>query len=636
MKQCLVNFVLLFVVLGFFMPVMAEEAEEVMPKEERLIEAVSEMTEEDDADSIADVEEVEELDLQETVGWLKLESGLRDGPIPLAWVPESEAGPSLESVLRQMDYVAAREHYLGMVIFFDGATLTRIQVDALVAGIQKLQDAGKVVIAFAEMYSTSEYLLASACDKVVLQHKGEIDLRGFAMQEMFLAGVFEKIGAKADILQVGQYKGASEQYVNKQPSEAWNKNIDGLLDDLYGQMTEGLSERRGVSESVVDGWMGRTWLLDNDEYVKEKLIDELADRDLVSVTEIAFGDEFIWDKMMGESDGSDAPAMNANNPFAIFQLLFQTNHQVPQRDSLAVVHMEGPIHSGESSFGDGRWSDASIGSKSMVKLLSQLRQNEHVKGVLVRIDSPGGSALASEMIWQAMRRLGEEKPVFVVVQGMAASGGYYIACSGQEIYVSPGSIVGSIGVVGGKLVFGEMFEKIGLNVNLRTRGGMSGMMNVVKPFDATERELVREGMTKIYEQFRDRVRTGRGSRLKDLDAVDEGMLFAGTTALDYGMVDHLGGVRLALSDLATEAELEDDGYDVLHYPEAMSLQEYLNELFGVQSGGLNVKAMGLKASMKELLGANAYRRVANVMDGLMLLRHEPVLTVMPSALIIDE
>lgn len=576
----------------------------------------------------------EEADMESPpiVGWLELSDSLRDGPVPYAWVTEQEAGPSLGDVLDQLDYVATHDDFLGVVIYMDQPALRLSQVLSIAEKIAEVREAGKTVMTYAEAYDTMDYMLACSADLILLQHKGEVQVSGLSIEEMYLAGLLEKIGAKADFIQVGKYKGASESMMRTGPSEAWNQNFDALLDDLYSQITSQIAKGRGMTLDEVEGMMRDGWVMQDTDYLKRRVVDRLTDRDLVDVTEVEFGDNFMWDDSMGFGEAS----VNINNPMMLFSLLFKEPDTRTYRPTIAVVHASGAIHSGKSSRGQGMFDSESIGSRTLVKVLSAIRDDENVKGVILRIDSPGGSALASEIIWQSVRDLGEQKPVFISIGSMAASGGYYIACAGDEVYLSPSSIVGSIGVVGGKIVLGDLYEWAGIQVHRRNRGPMGDIFNSVDPFTPEQRDVVRQSMEQVYDQFIQRVTVGRGSRLADVGSVAEGRLFTGRQAVENGMADKLGGVSLAMADMTRELGMAEGSYDVIHLPRAMSLQNFLNSMFGAQAP--NVSAGMVDSpwvhTAKRVLGPQTWTAISATMQGLLLLQDEPVLTLMPNALIV--
>jgi protease IV len=601
-------------------PVAADEAE-----------AQAEEVQDEAVEEAEATQEAVEAEPTPVVGWLTLSESLRDGPVPFAWVTTEEAGPSLGDVLGQLDYVAENDEYLGVVIYMDQPRLRLSQVLAISDKIAEVRAAGKQVMTYAEAYDMMEYLLASSADLILLQHKGEVRMTGVAVEEMYLAGMLEKIGAKADFVQIGKYKGADETLTRTGPSEAWSQNFDGLLDDIYGQIIGRIADNREMTRDQVEQLLVDSWTMTDTDFLRKRVVDRITDRDLIDVTEVEFGDGFIWDDTLGLGGGE----VQINNPMMLFGLLFKEPDTRTSRPTIAIVHATGPIHSGESSRGTGLFDGESIGSTTMVEALGDARDDDNIKGVILRIDSPGGSALASEIIWQAVRDLGETKPVYVSVGSIAASGGYYIACAGDEVYLNPGSIVGSIGVVGGKIVLGGLYEWAGISIYRRSRGPMGDIFNSVEPFTEAQRTTIRKSMELIYDQFTQRVTIGRGSRLPDVGAVAEGRLFTGRQAVENGMADKLGGVEVAMVDMADELGLEADGYDVLHLPPAMSLQTFFNSMFGAQAPAVSAgETPVMLETAKRVLGPNAWPAVSAAMRGLLMLQEEPVLTLMPNAIII--
>jgi protease-4 len=573
----------------------------------------------------------------ETVGWLVLQGGLREGPVREAWVSEGEAAPSLRSVLSQIETVKEGEHYLGLVVYLDMPFLTATQTDAIYLALKDLRDSGKSVVTFAQAYSTADYVLASAADVIALQNKGMVELSGMHLEEMYLGGLMEKLGVQPNFIQVGQYKGAAEQMTRKGPSQAWSTNMDGLLDGMYSTVVDRIAEGRGVSKEKVEQMMELSWTLDDRGLVKAGIVDRLCGRDLVEVTETEFGDDFVWDTEMGQTFNDPMAAAMAANPMMMIAALMQDPVTTTNGPTILVIHANGAIVSGDSEFGGGGLGGSdTIGSRTIDDMLSDALSDDNVKGVVLRLDSPGGSALASEVMWQAIRAFGEEKPIVCSVGGMAASGGYYIASACDEILIEPRSIVGSIGVVAGKLNLAGLYDKVGISVHTRSRGPNASLLSSVDNFTEAEEAKLRESMELVYDLFKDRVATGRGARLKDLEAVDEGMLFTGTQAVKSGMADRLGSVEDAIALVAKKAELDEGGYNVMELPHPVSLATFLESMLG--SGGL---PLGLAApeqaatlnAVKDLVGDQAWTQIARTLHGVTLLREEQILLLMPQPII---
>jgi protease-4 len=565
------------------------------------------------------------------VGWLELTGSLRESPLPFAWVTEAEAGPSLTSVLRQLHHVAHSKTHKGVVVHLDYPDLDMTQIEAIANALDGVRAAGKKTLVFSEAYDLRTYLLACSADMILLQRRGDVMLSGIGIEEMYLAGLLDKVGVKADFVQVGRFKGAADPLTLDKPSEAWSQNIDALLDDIYGSILERIATGRNLTREQVEAIIQDCWTMNDDELIRRRVVDRVCDRDLIDVTEVEFGDTFTWDEDMGA-----APKQAANtNAFAFFQTLFQATSSKPKRDSIAVVHARGPITSGDSSYGDGLFSGDAIGSRTICEVLSDAGDDHRIKAVVIRIDSPGGSAIASEVIWQSVRQLAEKKPVYASIGGTAASGGYYIACAADEIYVAPDSIVGSIGVVGGKLIAGGLYEKIGIGIHRRSRGPHGDLFNSVDPFTDQQRQMLQLAFEKTYSQFTQRVADGRGRRLADVGAVAEGRLFTGRQAALNGMADKVGGLSDAVRDVAQRVGLQPGRYDVINLPPPMSLPEFLDTIFKTQAPAVAAPTLGIEHLARRTLGERRWRAARSIVSGLMQLQREPVLTLMPSAIVID-
>lgn len=562
------------------------------------------------------------------VGWMELSGRLREGPPPFVWTTEQDLGTSLRRVIRQLHTVAQRPDYLGVVIYLQNPLMSLSQVDEVTHAIKAVREAGKKVLIFADHYDMRTYLLACSADEILLQRKGMIELPGLGVEEMYLAGLFQKVGLKADMIQVGKFKGADEALTRTDPSEAWNQNIDSLLDNLYEQILDRIGTGRGLTHEQVEALFADCWAMTDEQYVERGVVDELTDRDLIEVTSDQFGDYFEWDDLLDWSSGRSYPS----NPFSLFQMLFQDPSTKLRKRSLALIHASGPIRSGEGQT-DGPFGGDAIGSLSMSRALAEVRDNELIEGAVIRIDSPGGSALASEVIWQAVREVSQDKPVFISIGSMAASGGYYIACAGDEIYVSPSTIVGSIGVVGGKIILGELYDKIGVTIHRRSRGPLGDMFNSVEPFTAEQRQALRSAFDRIYEQFTQRVQIGRGKRVGDMQAVAQGRLFSGHQAVQSGLADQVGGIEVVIADLAKQLGLEDGQYEVVNLPRPQSLSDVLEDLFGASSNPkMDVQFNTWTQTAREVLGPRLWESAKPVWSGMLLLRHEPALLLMPAAI----
>jgi len=565
------------------------------------------------------------------LAWMEIDGALAERPGPFAWLG-GQMTPTLTGVVGKLDAVAGDASVDGVVLRVKSPAWNAAQIAEVGAALQRVRAAGKTVHAFADIYEPGALRLASYADAALMQEGGAVFFPGLHMEEMFLAGTLAKVGAEADYVQVGDYKGASEMFANSEPSPEWNANISRLLDSMYGAMREEIKSNRGMSDRELDRAMEAAWYASGETAERVGLIDGELDRaELTAFLSEAYGDGVRY--TLEYDPARRETSVDMGNPFAMLQMLSEDPKNEPERDTIAVVHIDGPIVDGESAPASAL-GGASVGAETIREALKEIEDEELVHGVVVRINSPGGSAIASENIWQGVKRVAATRPVWVSVGSMAASGGYYIAVAGDRIVASEHGIVGSIGVVGGKIALGGVYEKLDANVVSRSRGPRAGMFATGELWSESERALVRERMAETYELFTDRVRQGRSGI--DLGKTAEGRLFTGRDAVALKMADEVGGLHDAIAGVASAAGVE-GSHDVMHYPGPQSFDELLERfsgIFGVR-GGVQVGAGSspLAGAFRELLGEEAWGAARASMAALLQLREEPVLLTMPRVLI---
>jgi len=558
------------------------------------------------------------------VAWMELDGALAERPGPFDWL-SGETTLTLTELVGTFDEIAGDERIDGVVLRLKSPAYNAAQIEEVGQAIERVRDAGKTVHTFGDIYEAGALRLASYTDDVIMQSGGAAFLPGLYAEEMFLADTLALVGAKADFVQIGDYKGADEMLTNSRPSEAWDENFTQLLDSLYAEMREEMMVNRGLTSSQLDAAMEAAWFANGATAMRVGLIDHEIDRsDLADYLEERYDDDIRFDTSYDPSRSTSS--MDTSNPFALFQMLMQEPANNPTRDTVAVLHIDGAIVDGESepasAFGGG-----SVGAETIRDSLKEIASDDHIKAVVIRINSPGGSAIASENIWQGVRRVAEVKPVWVSVGSMAASGGYYIAVAGDKIYCSSSGIVGSIGVVGGKVALGGVYDKIGINVVPRARGPHADLFSSTSLWSPAQRELVRERMTETYNLFTSRVTQGRSGI--DLSRTAEGRLFTGDKAVALKMADEVGGLHDAIGDIAVHAKLDDD-YDVMHYPGPQSfedLMEQFSSMFGVSAKDLTASAI------REFVGETSWPAVRDALNAAAQLRTEPVLLTSPRVLV---
>jgi protease IV len=568
----------------------------------------------------------------QTFGMVTIEGAPPPRPGPLDWL-FGGARETLREAVESIRDARDGQGLAGLVIRLKDAELTAGQVEELGGAIRAARAAGVKVTVFAEAYGPTDLLLASYADRALGQPGGPVSLPGLYMEEMYLADTLAWAGLKADLVQVGDFKGAAEPMARSTPSPQWEQNIGQLLDSMYANMRGTLGRGRSMSETQLDRAMEALWMGDMADAVAAGLID--AEVDLVTLGEHLAGSpdvpvEFL---ALGRDDAAEEDAASAN-PLLMLQKLSRKPDLSITEPTIAIVHIDGAIVDGDSSVG-GLTGEPTVGSRTIRNALESLIDEPLVRGVIVRIDSPGGSATASEMIWQGIRRVAAVKPVWTSVGDMAASGGYYCAVAGDRVFVNRASIVGSIGVVGGKVAMRGLYDHLEVNVVPRARGPRAAMLSTLEPWTDAERALVREKMGRTYDLFTRRVSAGRKGI--DLSTTAEGRLFTGDKAVALAMADDIGGLDDAIRAMADALGVDD--FQVRDYPAPKSLPEVLQDTFGgmVEAprglAGPRLAASPVGGSIEAVVGARAWRQIAPSVTGLLDLRERRVLLMSPRVLV---
>lgn len=562
------------------------------------------------------------------VAMIEMRGSPQERPGPFDWLA-TEPPRTLGDYLAMLDRAKRDDSLHAVVVRLRDAALSMTQIEELAVSMNAVRESGKKVFLFAENYGTAELLLASHADEAIIQAGGAVSFPGLYMEEMYLADTLNWLGVKAQFIQVGDYKGADEQFMNTEPSPAWDENISQLLDSMYANIRDVVKAGRGMTDAQLDEAMKVAWFADAERAIGVGLLDSEVDlAGLAGHLESRLGGDVTWTDRPTRS--RTRSRMDTSNPFAIFRMLSQDPKHTPTRETIAVVHIDGPIMDGESSPG-GLFGGATTGSRTIRNVLEDLRNDDKVGGVIVRINSPGGSAIASEVIWRGLKRTAEEKPVWVSIGSMAASGGYYIAVGGDRIYTNESSILGSIGVVGGKMTLGGVYEKLKVRVHPRSRGPMADLMSSVEPWTGAQEELVRQRMTETYDLFASRVREGRDGI--NMRRVGEGRLFTGDRAVALRMADRIGGLDDAVGDLASELGWDRDRFDVMHFPGPKPLSEMFGGAFGITAPQVGVGGEFVSL-LKGVVGDAAWNTIRDQLEAMVQVRNEPVLVVLPRAIII--
>src|SRR2546426_132355 len=458
------------------------------------------------------------------------------GPLP-DYVPEDPIRKlfggqpqDLKSLLAQFRKAKVDKRISAVLLDIDMPEEGWAKSEQIAPAIADLRTSGKPVYAFMEMGLNKDYYIASACDKTFLPPPGDLFTIGLAADVMFFRGSLDKLGIYPDIYQIGKYKTAGDMFTQKQMTDAHREFMNSLLDDLFGRFVEAIAKARNKSPEEVKA------LIDNAPYNAAQakdagLIDGALYRDEV---------EKELKKRLGYQDSDELHIAKAGD----YRQISQESLGLNKGDKIAVVYAAGDIVSGKSEFGGS--GETTIGSDSLVKTLEEARDDRGVKAIVLRIDSPGGSGLASDIIWRAIESVKEKKPVVVSMSDVAASGGYYIACNANKIVAEPSTITGSIGVLGGKPVVKGFYDWIGVTNEYVLRGKNAGLFRETEKFSDTERAKWQEFLGTTYDDFISKVGKGRGKEKTYIDSIGQGRVWTGSQGKEKGLVDEYGGLDKAI------------------------------------------------------------------------------------------
>ena len=423
--------------------------------------------------------------------------------------------------------------------------------------LKDFKESGKFIIAYGDTYTQGLYYLSSVADKVLLNPQGMIEWRGLASTPMFFKDLLAKIGVEMQVFKVGTYKSAVEPFISTEMSPANREQVNVYLSSIWGQLTSDVAESRKVSVDSLNAIADRMMMFHPaTETVKCGLADTL----------IYKNDVRNYLKAMIGVDKDDRL-----NILGLKDMV-NVKKNVPKDKSgnvIAVYYAYGEIDGTSSS----STSEEGINSKKIIKDLRKLQEDEDVKAVVLRVNSPGGSAFGSEQIWYAVSELKKEKPVIVSMGDYAASGGYYISCNADTIVAEPTTLTGSIGIFGMFPNAKGLTEKIGLNFDVVKTNQYSDFGMLTRPMTDGEKNLVQMYVNQGYDLFLTRCSDGRGISKEELDKIAQGRVWTGSTAKELGLVDELGGLDKALDIAIAKAGV--DAYTVMSYPKKESFFETL-------------------------------------------------------------
>ncbi len=520
----------------------------------------------------------------DVVALFKLKGPLPEAPDAMGLGPilGSGSGTNMFDLLKRLRHARSDANLRAVIFDIEEAALGFAQIQELRKQFEALKAADKDVLVYCETLGNGSLLLGSSASKLVLAPIGDVSFTGIYAEGLYFKNLLDKVGIEADILHCGAYKSAGEPFYRTGPSPEAAEQTDRLLDSLFSEMIEAVADSRGLSTDEVRAIVDKG-MFSAEEALEAKLVDKLQYRgSFIKSVKKRYGRDVKVVSNYGKDDGLD---IDLSNPFAFFQVFskLMKGEEASDETAIAVVYVEGPITTGSSEpslFG----GSSNAGSATIRKAIAEATADDSVKALILRVNSPGGSAIASDVICEATKRFKKSGRPFVVSMGnVAGSGGYYVATMGDAIFAEPTTLTGSIGVVGGKMVTKGLWDWAGVTSHEYKRGKISDIMNTNRTFTEDERALIQGYMDRVYTVFKDRVIAGRGDRIEgDLEPLAGGRVYTGEQALKIGLVDKLGGFADAIKYTADQADLGTK-YDLRVFPRPKTLMDILGELFGGES-----------------------------------------------------
>lgn len=441
--------------------------------------------------------------------------------------------PGLTDIITAIKKAETDANIKGIYIHTGYITGGKASIEEIRNALIQFKKSKKFIVAYAEDYAQDAYYLSSIADQVYLNPQGDLALHGFAANLTFLKGTLDKLGVEAQVIRHGKFKSAIEPFVEERMSDANRMQVKTYVDDFWHILRNGIAQARNIDTNTVEMLADSLAIETPEDAVKYGLVDKLLYEDQV------------MDELKKRSGNIGAkPTIITINKYA------QRNINFSEKNKIAVIYANGDINS-------GRGNDEQIGSETTSADIRKAANDEAVKAIVLRVNSPGGSALASEVIWRELSLARAKKPIVVSMGDVAASGGYYISCLANTIVAQPNTITGSIGVFGLLFNAQKLFnEKLGITFDSYKTGAYSDMGNATRALTPAERAKLQNSVERVYNTFTARVANGRNMPQSMVDSIGQGRVWSGKTALQLGLVDTLGGLNDAIKIAADLAKIK--------------------------------------------------------------------------------
>jgi protease-4 len=474
---------------------------------------------------------------------------------PFMTIFSEEESIGLTDILNAIEEAKTDDNIKGISILNNHSSLGMAQSKSLRDALEDFKKSGKFVMAYANSYSQKEYYLNSVANTVYINPVGDFDFKGLSSEIMFFKDFQEKTGLKMEVIRHGKYKSAVEPFLENKMSEANKEQVTALLNSVWSSVLADISKSRNITETqlnaIANGLLART-----PEMAKaQKLVDIIAYEDV------------YHDAIKSKLKVVPTEEYNKVSILDYAKNIATTSKSSSSDDQIAIIYAQGEIQSGEGDV-------TVIGEGSMRRSLQEARKNKNVKAVVLRINSPGGSALTSDLIWREVELTKKVKPVVVSMGNYAASGGYYIACNANTIFAENSTITGSIGVFGVLPNFTPLATKMGISTEQVKTHENSANYSPFVPLDEKFKTVTLEGVEHIYKTFVTHVAQGRKMTFAQVDSIAQGRVWSGSEALKNGLVDKIGGLDDAIREAASLSKTKI--YTTQNYPE---YEKNFNDLF---------------------------------------------------------
>jgi protease-4 len=485
---------------------------------------------------------------------------------------ENKQGYGLTDILDALEKAKTDDKIKGIYMHFDGVPAGMATTEEIRNALLDFKKSGKFILSYSNTYDQKAYYLSSVADSIMVHPEGGLDFRGLSASVMFLKGAMEKLEVEPQIIRHGKFKSAIEPLILDKMSDANREQTSTYLNALWNRMLDGISAARKISVQELTAMADQALIRNPKDALKYKLVDKLAYEDEVQAS---------LRKRLGIEEKDKIK-------FVSLGKYFETpSAEETAKEKVAIIYASGDIV-------DGEGSDDNVGGDKIAATIRKARLDEKVKAIVLRVNSPGGSALASDIMWREVILAKKVKPVVVSMGDVAASGGYYISCAADRIFASPNTITGSIGVFGVLINTKKLFNnKLGITIDTVKTNKFADMGASYRPLTDTERDIIQQGVEEVYQTFITHVGEGRKMPTANVDSIGQGRVWAGTDAKRINLIDEFGGLKDAIAYAAKKANLEK--YRVVGYPE----QEEPFKKFMKQVSG-----EGEEALIKAQLGNN--------------------------------